>query len=279
MKVSMIGLGKVGSAAVFNLLGNKKIDEIMLIDIIPNILEGEYLDLLHAASGLDSSIKLSYSGDIEDVKGSHLVVITAGFPRKGESSRLDLAKANSKIITDIVSNIKKAQGDCIILMVTNPVDINTYVALKTSGFDRRRVFGMGPTLDFFRFKLAEPNAEMTLGEHGDSMVFIPYSTPAEAQDYTKKISKKVIELKGGTWWAPAVAISSIVESIVEDKGDIKVVSTLLENEYGIKDVCLGVPARIGINGIEEIVEAKLSPQEQLMLKKSADTLKDVLKQL
>ena len=279
MKVSMIGLGKVGSATVFRLLNIKKIDEIMLIDIIPKLLEGEYLDLLHASVGMGSSTKISCSGNIEDVKGSHLVIITAGFPRTNEASRLDLAKKNVAIIRDIMEKIKKVQSDCIILMVANPVDINTYMAIKFSGFKREHIFGMGPTLDFFRFKAVNPNAKMTMGEHGDSMVFVPYDSPKESQDYVKMISKRVIETKGGTWWAPAIAISSIVESIVEDKKDVKVVSTLLKGEYGISDVSLGVPVRLGYDGIEEIVKEKLEAQELESLRKSADTLKDVIKQL
>jgi malate/lactate dehydrogenase len=277
MKISFIGLGKVGSATVFSLLNNKKIDEILLIDIVPNLLEGEYLDLLHAASGLNSSLRLNYSGSIEDVKGSHLIVISAGFPRKSESSRLDLAIANSTIVKDIIEKIKKVEKDCLILMVTNPVDINTYIATKVSGFKRKHVFGMGSILDFSRFKIMEPKAKMIMGEHGNSMVFVPYNAKEESKEYTKKISKKVIELKGGTWWAPAVAIGSIIDSIVNDRKDVKVVSTLLDDEYGIKDVCLGIPVRLGINGIEEIIEMKLNSKELEMLKKSAEILKEVIK--
>jgi malate/lactate dehydrogenase len=277
MKISMIGLGKVGSATVFNLLNNKKIDEISLIDVIPDKLEGEYLDLLHAANGLNSSIKLNYSQNIEDVKGSHLITITAGFPRKTESSRLDMAISNAKIVKEIIEKIKKVEKDCLIIMVTNPVDINTYIALKVSEFKREHVFGMGSTLDFFRFKTVEPKARMILGEHGDSAVFVPYDVSEKSKDYTIKISKKIIELKGGTWWAPAIAISSLIDSIMNDKKDIKVVSTLLNGEYGIKNVCLGIPVKLGFNGIEEIIEYKLDSKELEMLNKSANMLKDVIK--
>jgi len=276
MKVSMIGLGKVGSAAAFSLLNNKKIDEISLIDIIPGKLEGEYLDLLHAIGGLNSNIKLNYSEKIEDVRDSHLIIVTAGFPRKSEVSRLDLAISNSKIIKDITEKIKRVEKDCLILMVTNPVDINTYIALKVSGFKREHVFGMSSILDFFRFKTVESQAKMILGEHGNSMVFIPFDSTEESKEYTKNISKKIIKLKGGTWWAPAVAISNIVDSIVNDKKDVKLVSTLLNGEYGIKDVCLGVPSRIGINGIEKIIEIVLKEEELKMLKKSANILRDVI---
>jgi len=277
MKISVIGLGKVGSATVFNILNNKKINEICLIDIIPDKLEGEYLDFLHASSGLNSNIKLNYSESIESIKNSHLVVVTAGYPRKSEANRLDLAKPNSKIIKDIVEKIKKVEKECLILMVTNPVDVNTYIALKVSGFKREHVFGMGSTLDFFRFKTVEPRAKMVLGEHGNNMLLFPPDSSEKSKEYTKIISKKIIKLKGGTWWAPAIAIGNIIDSILNDKKNIKVVSTLLNGEYGIKDICLGIPARIGINGIEEIINIDLKEEELKMLKTSADVLKGVIR--
>ena len=272
----MIGVGKVGSAAVFNLLKNEKITEISLIDIIPDKLEGEYLDLLHATKGLGRDIKLVYSESYDIVKDSHLVIITAGFPRKDEDSRLDLVQRNIKIIRDIIEKVKEQEKDCLILVVTNPADILTYYALKVSGFDRKKVFGMGTILDSYRLKVVEPNVKTILGEHGNSMVFVPDGISEDSKVYAKKISKRIIETKGGTWWGPAVAIADIVDCIVNDRKDVKLVSTLLKGEYGIEDVCLSVPVKLGINGIEEILEIDLSEKELELLKSSSNVLKKVI---
>lgn len=272
----MIGVGKVGSAAVFNLLKNEKITEISLIDIIPDKLEGEYLDLLHATKGLGIDIKLVYSENYDIVKDSHLVIITGGFPRKDEDSRLDLAQRNIKIIRDIIEKIKEQEKDCLILVVTNPVDILTYYALKFSGFDRKKVFGMGTILDSYRLEVVEPNVKTILGEHGNSMVFVPDGISEDSKVYAKKISKRIIETKGGTWWGPAIAIADIVDSIVNDKKDVKLVSTLLKGEYEIEDVCLSVPVKLGINGIEEILEIDLSEKELKLLKSSSNVLKKAI---
>ncbi len=274
----MVGLGKVGSAAIFSLLRNEKITEISLIDIIPDKLEGEYLDLLHAAKGLRRDIKMVYSQNYDIVKGSHLVIITGGFPRKDEDSRLELANKNIKVIKEIVENIREHEKNCLILVVTNPVDVLTYYALKFSGFDRKRIFGLGTLLDYYRLRAVETKAKTILGEHGNSMVFVPDEIEEASKSYAKQISKRVIETKGGTWWGPAVAIADIVDSILNDKKDVKVVSALLKGEYGIYEVCLSVPVRLGLNGVEEILEIDLSEKELKFLKASSEVLKKVIEE-
>lgn len=276
MKVSIIGVGRVGSATAFKLLSEPKLNEITLIDIKEELLEGEYLDLLHSAIGMESKVKLNFSSKIEDARDSDLIIITAGVARDPNvKSRLDLAEINSKIIKNICEKIKNPKKNHIVLLMTNPVDLMTYVAMKTLGYDKKRVIGIGSELDTMRFKVHCSNARFNLGEHGDSMVFVPNDAPKEVKEYTRKISKKIINLKGGTWWGPSTALYNVANSIINDKKNERIVSTYLNGEYGINDVCLSLPSKIGINGIENISEINLSDEEIKELKKSAEILEEI----
>jgi len=303
MKVSIIGSGRLGSTTAFELINRELANEIVLVDIIPNLPQGEAMDLNQMASEKGKNIQVFGTNDYKDIEGSSIVIITAGVARKPGMTRMDLLKTNAPIVRDVTKEIVRYAKDSIIIVVTNPMDVMTYVAYKTSKFERNRIIGMGGQLDSARYReiLSQMlgisrNAirALVIGEHGETMFPIPrfsyagYSKVSdllslekikEAEERTRKIAAEVIALKGATVFAPISCIASLVESIVKDKKEILPVSVYLNGEYGLSDVCIGVPAIIGRNGIEKIIELDLNEEEKARLSNSASTIKKAIDEL
>lgn len=298
--ITIVGSGKVGGdAALFSAL--KKLDtEILLLDVVKGLPQGEAMDLNHMLSEQGIDVSIRGSNDYSDMKGSDVVVVVAGSGRKPGMTRMDLLKINAGIVKDVVENIKKHAKDSIIVPVTNPLDPMVHITYKTSGFDRSRIIGMGNMLDLSRFIQFIHEATgysrdsiraLVIGEHGENMLPLPrFSTasgipltdilPKDKLDQlvqdTRGVAAKVIELKGATVHAPGNAISSIVEAILKDKKKIIPVATPLDGEYGHSGVSIGVPAVVGKDGIEKIIELDLNQQEKEWLNKGIDSVKGAL---
>lgn len=286
MTISIIGSGKVGASIALN-CGLRELDTtINLIDIIEGLPQGEAMDINHQLSeqGLDS---YTYgSNDFGKIKGSDIVILVAGVGRKPGMTRMDLLKTNASIVKDVSSKISLNTKDSILVVVTNPLDPMTYLALKTTGFPANKVMGMGGMLDLSRFvsfihdytKLSRKSiSAMVIGEHGEKMLplirfssiagiplqdFIDKKQADEIYEKTKQVAADVIKFKGATVYAPGNAVATMVESIVRDKKAVIPLSTYLDGQYGAKDVCMGVPAVVGKNGIEKIIELPLNEFEQ-----------------
>lgn len=298
--ITIIGSGKVGGdAALFSAL--RKLDsEILLLDVVKGLPQGEAMDLNHMLSEQGIDVEIRGSNDYSDMKGSKVVVVVAGSGRKPGMTRMDLLKINAGIVKDVVDNIKKHASDAIIVPVTNPLDPMVHITYKTSGFERDRIVGMGNMLDLSRFVQFIHEATgysrdsiraLVIGEHGENMLPLPrFSTVSGiplsdilskekldqlVQD-TRQVAAKVIELKGATVHAPGNAISSIVESIMRDKKRVIPVATPLDGEYGQSDVSIGVPAMIGKNGAEKIIELDLNQQEKEWFEKGVASVKGAL---
>ena len=306
MKVGIIGGGgRVGSNAAYALQLRGAVSEIVLLDINREAAEGEALDLRHGAA-MSQPIRFSV-GDYADLQGANLVIITAGLRRRPDESRLELINRNVGLFREILGslrNVSLAPG-AILLVVSNPVDILTYLAVRESGLPPKRVIGLGTVLDTCRFRslLAEHfgvaatdvNA-LILGEHGDSMVPI-WSCATIAgvplKDYpgysqekmeaifalTRQGGAEVIRLKGGAGYAVGVAICEVVNAIALDKHQVLPVSTLQQGTLGIQDVCFSLPTRLGRSGVEQVIEIAVSAEERAALQRSAAILKETLQKV
>ena len=292
MKLGFVGAGRIGSTTAFTCIQHLDLDEVVLVDIIEDLAVGEAMDLSHAIVGLDKYAKIRGGSDYSLLSGSDLIVVSAGLARKPGMTRLDLAKKNAEIIRSVAKNIVKYAKESKILVVTNPLDVMTYVMWRESGKDRHEVFGMGSLLDTVRLKEriiamgGMPKNVFMMGEHGDSM-FCPKSLADvegnvdldRAIEETRFVAMEVIKRKGATFYAPAVCIFRMVKAVLEDRKDEIPTSVVLQGEYGINDVALGVPAILGRNGVEEIVEYDLNEDERALLKKSAEILKERIREL
>ncbi len=292
MKLGFVGAGRIGSTSAFTCIQHLDLDEVVLVDIVEDLAVGEAMDLSHAVVGLDKYIKIVGGSDYSLLRGCDLIVVSAGLARKPGMTRLDLAKKNAEIIRDVAKNIVQHAKDSKILVVTNPLDVMTYVMWKESGKDRREVFGMGSLLDTVRLKEriiamgGKPKRALMIGEHGDSM-FSPKSLVKiegdvdfdRAVEETRGVAMEVIKRKGATFYAPAICIYRMVRAVLEDTKEEIPTSVVLQGEYGIRDVALGVPVILGRDGVEEIVEYDLSEEEKAMLMRSAEILKERLKEL
>jgi len=300
--IGIIGLGKVGSTIAQQLV-LRELDDLVLIDIVKGLPQGNALDLCHMASAVDINVKIKGSNDYKDLEGCNIVILTAGFPRTHDMSRLDLLQKNKSIIVEISSKIIEYAPKSNVIVVTNPLDMMTYLTLKSTGFDRNHVFGVGSELDAARLKfyissiLNIPSSSIdaiVIGEHGDSMVVLEShskvnglplnkildpSKIAELINKLKKSGAEVISLKGFTAFGIASATSSIVETMIKDKRIMHLVSFYLNGEYGFNDVCIGVPVIIGINGIERVIELDLNNDEREKLMKSVKVIKNYIELL
>jgi len=298
--ITIIGSGKVGAAAAqFTALKNLD-DKILLLDIVKGLPQGEAMDLNHMLSEKGIDVEVTGSNDYSDMKGSKIVVVVAGSGRKPGMTRMDLLKINTSIVKDVVENIKKYANDSMIIPVTNPLDPMAYVAHKVSGFERNRIFGMGNMLDLSRFIQFIHEATgysrssiraLVIGEHGENMLpltrfssvsGIPLPSilskdklDALVQD-TRQVAAKVIEQKGATIHAPGNAISTMIEAVVRDQKKVIPVATPLDGEYGISGITMGVPAVMGKNGVEKIIELELNDEEKQNLQKSVDSVKNAI---
>jgi malate dehydrogenase len=299
-KITVVGSGNVG-ATVAQRVADKQLADVVLIDILEGIPQGKGLDLLEAGpiEGYDARIK--GTNDYADTANSDLVVMTAGFPRKPGMSRDDLLKANYDVVKGTIEKVVKNSPDCILIIVTNPLDAMAQTAFKVSGFSKNRVIGMAGVLDTARYRtfIAEAlnvsvqNVQgFVLGGHGDSMVPVPrYTTvagipvgelmPKEKLDAiiqrTRSGGAEIVNyLKtGSAFYAPSAAVVEMIEAIFRDRKKILPCTAYLEGEYGIKGLFVGVPAKLGARGIEQIIEIKLTSEEQAALQKSADAVKEL----
>ena len=298
--ITIIGAGKVGGdAALFSALKHLD-DQILLLDIAEGLPQGEAMDINHMLSEQGIDVEIKGSNNYEDMKDSNIVVVVAGAGRKPGMTRMDLLKINAGVVKSVVENIKKYANDSLIIPVTNPLDPMAYITFKTSGFERNRVFGMGGMLDLSRFKQFIHEATngsrkeidaIVIGEHGENMLPLtrfaqvsgkplPEILSQEKLDeiftLTKNVAAEVIKLKGATVHAPGNAISSMIQSIVQDKKQVMPVSTYLDGEYGYSDVTIGVPAVIGKNGVEKINELDLNQDEKEWFDKGVNSVKSAL---
>jgi|TARA_B110000263_G_scaffold245199_1_gene254397 malate dehydrogenase len=302
MKVTVVGAGNVGATCADVLAYKEIANKIVLVDIKEGLSEGKSLDIFQKAPiNLYDTKIIGSTNDYSKTKNSNVVVITSGLPRKPGMSRDDLIETNSKIVKSVTENIIKYSPDCIIIIVSNPLDVMTYQAHLTSQFSRERVMGMAGILDTSRFRafLAdELNVSpkdiqsLLLGGHGDTMVPLPrYTTvggiPVEELIDQKRLKKIIERTKYGggelvkmmgtsAWYAPGAAAAQMVESIIRDQRRIFPVCVKLDGEYGINDCYLGVPVILGSNGIEKIIELKLKSSEKKLLDESRVHVKEVM---
>jgi malate dehydrogenase len=297
-KLSVVGAGKVGASAALY-LAEAEMGDVTLVDIVEGVAKGKALDLLQAGPVRGYDTMIEGSGDMRSVAGSDLIIVTAGLPRKPGMSRTDLLKANADIIRGIAQAIRDHAPKAFVIVITNPLDVMTYLLHRLTGFPRERVIGMAGVLDSTRFRsfLAaeigvsiEDIQAMVLGGHGDTMVpLVRYSTVggipiekfiakerlAEIVQRTRDGGAEIVKLlqTGSAFYAPAASAVQMAESILRDKKRLLPVAAYLNGEYGFRDIYLGVPAILGSRGLEKIVELELTPDEKAALAKSADEVK------
>ena len=297
--ITVIGAGKVGSAAAFDIL-RYKISDVVLIDTNEKQAKGEALDMMMAAPAIEFDGKIRGTSDFKEMAGSELVIVTAGLGRRPDMTRMDLMNTNAQIVRSIVKEVVKYAPDCKLMMVTNPVDIMTYVAFDESGFPRSRLFGMGNVLDGMRFRTyianelgvsREDTRALVIGEHGDSMVPLVEYASVSGIPITSLLTKEqiekivhltatsgadVIQLKGSTVYAPAMVIAITADAILTGRNRVMSVSTCLGGEYGFSGLSIGVPVILGKEGVEKIVELELSGQTRERFAKSVAAVKEAI---
>ncbi len=304
-KITVIGAGNVGATCA-NVIAHKDLaDEVVLLDIKEGLAEGKALDIWQTSSINHFNTRVTGStNDYLKTKGSGIIVITSGIPRKPGMSRDDLIKTNANIVKDVTEKAIKYSPDAIIIVVSNPLDVMTYAAFLAANKDSHKVFGMAGILDTGRYKAFLASAlevsptdihAMLLGGHGDTMVPLPRYTSVSGIPVTELLGKEVIDKivdrtrKGGgelvslmgtsAWYAPGAAVSQMVEAIVDNQKRIFPVCAYLNGEYGQKDIYLGVPVKLGKGGVEEIIEISLNEDEKKLMKSSAESVKEVMKSL
>lgn len=301
MKISVIGAGNVGGMTAMR-LAQQGLGEVVLFDVVKGLAQGKVFDMEDASGVFRRDYSLTGTQDWQDIAGSGIIVVTAGLARRPGMSREDLLKKNAGIIREVCLNIKRLAAGSVVVMVTNPLDLMTCHALKNTGFEPSRVFGMGVSLDAARFtglisrELGISNQDIracVIGSHGEGMLPLPRLTlvkdrslqesasPEKVRDLVKKTTERgaqIVSLLGNSsaYFAPSAAISEIVESIVRDKKQVIGVSAWLNGEYGLKDVCIGVPCQIGNSGIAKVVELELNEEEIAAFLNSAGLLKKQL---
>ncbi len=300
-KVTVVGAGNVGATCA-NVLAHKDVvKEVVLLDIKGDFARGKALDTWQQAPVDYYSTKVTGTDDYAETAGSDIVVITAGIPRKPGMSRDDLISTNAKIVTSVTESILKYTPNPIIIVVSNPLDVMTFAAFKASGLDSSRVFGMAGILDTARYRAFLASAlnvspkdiqAVLMGGHGDTMVPLPRYTTVSGIPVTEMIDTETLDAivertkKGGgelvklmgtsAWYAPGAAAAQMVETIVRDENRIFPVCAHLSGQYGLNDMFLGVPVKLGKNGIEEIIELQLNDDEMKLLNTSADHVNKVM---
>ncbi len=301
-KITVVGAGNVGATCAQR-LAERSYADIVLVDIIEGMPQGKALDILESGPvvGFDSNV-IGTNG-YEETAGSDIAIITSGVPRKPGMSRDDLVLTNMKIVKGVTVELVKHSPNCIIIMVANPLDAMAQLAFKVSKFPRNRVIGMSGILDTARFRTflaqelgvsVEDVAAYVLGGHGDTMIpltrmatvggvpiteVLPQETVSGIVERTVKGGGEIVSLlkTGSAFYAPSAGAVQMVDAIVLDKKQILPCAAYLEGEYGIDGVFMGVPAKLGKNGIEQIIEVKLAPEEDAALKKSADAVRELIK--
>ncbi len=303
-KITIIGSGNVGASAAQRIM-EKSLGDVVLIDIVEGIPQGKALDILEAASLSSSDVRITGTNNYDDTSGSDIVVITAGLARKPGMSRRDLLEKNAGIVKGVTSEVVSRSPDSILIVVTNPMDLMTYVAYTASGFPKHRVIGMGGVLDSARFKCfisSELNVSadnihaFVLGGHGDLMVPLARFSTVAGIPITELLSKvridkmvertkfgggEIVELlkTGSAYVAPAASIVEMVEAILLDRKKILPCAAYLEGEYGMYGIFTGVPVKLGRNGIEDIIEVKFTDEEKDAFTKSVDMIRSGVEEL
>jgi malate dehydrogenase len=303
-KISIIGAGFVGATAA-HWAAAKELGDIVLVDILEGVPQGKALDLFESApiEGFDSNV--IGTNTYEATKGSDIVIITSGIPRKPGMSREDLLDINRKIIESVVAEVTAKSPNAILIMVTNPLDTMTYLALKKSGLPRERVMGMAGVLDTARYRAfiamelgvsVEDIQALLLGGHGDEMVPLPRYTTVSGIPLSQLLPKEKIDKlvdrarKGGgeivnllktgsAFYAPSAGAIQMAEAILKDKKRILPCCVYLNGEYGLKDICFGVPVKLGEKGVESIIELDLTEEEKSLVAKSAESVKKSILEL
>jgi malate dehydrogenase len=300
-KVTIVGSGNVG-ATTAHWICAKELSDVVLIDIVEGVPQGKALDLAEAMPIERVACHVYGTNDYADTANSDVVVITAGLPRKPGMSRDDLLQTNFKIMKDVVSKVVQYSPDCVLVVVSNPLDAMVQAAYKLSGFPRERVVGMAGVLDSARFRTfiseeldvsVENVTAFVLGGHGDTMVPLPRFSTVNGIPITEFMDNATIDrlvqrtrdggaeivkyLKtGSAYYAPSAAVTEMVEAILKDKRKIMPCAAFLQGEYGINGVYVGVPVKLAAKGIEKIIQVKLTPEEQAQLEKSAASVRELV---
>lgn len=300
-KISIIGAGFVGAQAAY-IAAVKELGDIVLVDIVEGIPQGKSLDLYEATPLLGADVRVTGSNDYAAIKGSHIVVVTAGIPRKPGMSRDDLLATNAKIVSDICKEVAKHAPRCVLILVTNPLDAMVHVAKKVTGFPRERLLGMAGVLDATRFRTfiaeelqvsVEDVTACVLGGHGDTMVPLArYSTVAgvpitelipktgldQIIDRVRNGGGEIVNLlkTGSAFYAPGAAVIEMVEAILKDKKRILPCCVFLNGEYGVKDVPVGVPVKLGAKGMEQVIALDLNQEEKQSFNQTVDAVRALL---
>lgn len=302
MKVTVVGAGNVGATCADVLARNEVANQVILVDIKENFAEGKALDIWQAAAinNFDTRV-IGSTNDYSITAGSEVVVITSGLPRKPGMSRDDLISTNANIVKSVTEQVVKYSPNAIIIVVSNPLDVMTYAAYLTAQKPATKVFGMAGILDTARYKAFLANEldcspkdiqAVLMGGHGDTMVPLPrYTTVGGIPvteliaadklnaivERTKKGGGEIVNLLGtSAWYAPGAAAAQMVEAIIKDQKRVFPVCAMLNGEYGMKNIAMGVPVKLGKNGIEEIIELKLNDEEMKLLKESEVHVKTVM---
>ena len=302
MKITVVGAGAVGATCADNIARKELCTELVLLDIKEGIAEGKAIDMMQTTTLLDFDTKIIGStNDYSKTAGSSVVVITSGIPRKPGMTREELIGINAGIVKGVTQNILQHSPDAVILVISNPMDTMTYLALTSSGLPKNRIIGMGGTLDSSRFKYylsvalgcsANDLQGLVIGGHGDTTMIAltrlatynstPVSNLLDAATLQKIAADTMVGgatltglLGTSAWYAPGAAGAALVESIVRDEKKLMTCCVSLEGEYGQKDICLGVPVVIGKNGWEKIIDFKLNEDEQAAFNKSADAVRNM----
>ena len=300
-KVTVVGAGNVGATAARS-IADKELADVVILDILEGVPQGKGLDMLEACPVEGSDARVLGTNDYADTAGSDIVVITAGLARKPGMSRDDLLAKNHAIMKGVTEQVVKYSPDCVIMPVTNPLDAMAQVVYRVSGFPRERVIGMAGVLDSARMRAfiaqalnvsVENTHAFVLGGHGDTMVPLPrYSTVAGIPitelltaeqveaivERTAHGGAEIVKLlgTGSAYYAPGSAVVEMVEAVLKDKKKILPCSVFLQGEYGLNDLFVGVPCKLGGNGLEEIIEITLTPDEDAALKKSAEAVRELV---
>ncbi len=300
--ITVIGAGRVGSSAAFDIL-RYKISDVLLIDTNEKLAKGEALDMMQAAPAIEFDGFIRGTSDFREMCNSELVIVTAGIARKEDMTRIDLMNTNAKIVSSVVHEVAKYAPKAKLMIVTNPVDVMTYLSFRESGFPRSRLFGMGNILDAMRFRTyianelgvsREDTRALVMGEHGDSMVPLVEYASVSGVPITKLLTEKqiekivnqtvtsgadVIKLKGSTEYAPGTVIAVTADAILTGRNRVMSVSTCLDGEYGFNCVSIGVPVVIGKEGVERIIELDLTENTKECFAKSVAAVKEAIAQL
>ncbi|MFC2017100.1 malate dehydrogenase [Chloroflexota bacterium] len=300
-KISIIGAGNVGASCAQR-IAERGYADIVLMDIIDGLPQGKALDILESAPILNFNSRIAGTNSYQETANSDVVIITSGLGRKPGMTRDELLLANTNIITEVTRNVASYSPNCVIIMVTNPVDAMTYLAIHTSKFSPNRVLGLSGVLDTARFRsfiateLKVPVADVSaciLGQHGEAMVIIPRLTKVNGTPLTEILPPETINklvertVRGGAeivgllktgsaFYAPSAAVAQMVESIILDKKEILPCAVYLQGEYGVRDTVISVPVKLGKTGIEQIIELELTTEEKQALTSSAKAVNQLI---